>query len=545
MQRTVRRQVVELNAGKQQAVAALSVAYGREKQYWLNIFAEKENWPFIKQHRKIRDAAVKEKYQSQYGLQGRLWKLALIDAAETWDKYYKAIFANVKSLIYKRADWSKEQRHYANWCLYNYENVSALLSHDTPEFPKGDLDLKSRKAICRWLYKTIRKLKGKQPSVKIKRSFVLDAQCYNVFEKDGSQYLSIMSLDKGKRIKLPLKGRTAISGNIRIVTTNDVVEAHIGFKLTEKVMVGKDEAVDLGFTEVMIDTDGNSYGDDLGKILTEATEVRHVTGKARNKLRALKERYQNSSNPKHRKKAKNIKQYNLGYKKWRQREKATKAAIACEVNQALNQLLRERQPGVLITENLRHAFTFNRPKSVNRRMSAWVKGFMQDRAEFKTVAEGFRHLAVNSAYGSQECNGCGYVDAKNRNGNAFKCTHCGHEDHADRNAARNYLRRMDDPEITLYTPYTKMKEILLDRFNRQLETEGKAKLAVGTSSGTGVTVQGKTPDTETVPSPHAPSMPTKDCESGLCNRSGQQQEGLISRSNLTVTRRAKRNRDDV
>jgi transposase len=46
-----------------------------------------------------------------------------------------------------------------------------------------------------------------------------------------------------------------------------------------------------------------------------------------------------------------------------------------------------------------------------------------------------------------------------RKGDIFYCEVHG-EMEADHNAALNYLARMDDPEITVYTPYRKVKDIL-------------------------------------------------------------------------------------
>jgi len=49
---------------------------------------------------------------------------------------------------------------------------------------------------------------------------------------------------------------------------------------------------------------------------------------------------------------------------------------------------------------------------------------------------------VDPAYTSQICPVCGVVDAKNRKTQAvFHCRHCGHEAHADVNAAQNILAR--------------------------------------------------------------------------------------------------------
>jgi hypothetical protein len=71
----------------------------------------------------------------------------------------------------------------------------------------------------------------------------------------------------------------------------------------------------------------------------------------------------------------------------------TKAAIKCEINTGINDLFRTSHCSVLVTEDLRHGFSFNGPKTVNRRLSFWVKGTIQDRIAFKALAEGFRQKA--------------------------------------------------------------------------------------------------------------------------------------------------------
>jgi len=119
---------------------------------------------------------------------------------------------------------------------------------------------------------------------------------------------------------------------------------------------------------------------------------------------------------------------------------------------------------------------------------------MQDRIEFKALVKGFHHKQVNPAYGSQNCVHCEFVDHRNRNGDDFKCLFCGHEDHADRIAALNYLRRYSDEEIGLYMPHNQIRTILLTRFHRRLETEQS------------VTVPGRT--LETVFQVHSP--PNRD-----------------------------------
>lgn len=119
----------------------------------------------------------------------------------------------------------------------------------------------------------------------------------------------------------------------------------------------------------------------------------------------------------------------------------------------------------------------------NRKLSAWCRGKLQERISFKALAEGFRHKQVNPAYGSQTCPKCDFVDRRNRTLDKFTCLHYRHEAQADQVAAENYARRWDDHEIGLYMPYSQIKTLLLDRFQRRLEAEQSA------------TVPGRTLDT--------------------------------------------------
>jgi transposase len=72
--------------------------------------------------------------------------------------------------------------------------------------------------------------------------------------------------------------------------------------------------------------------------------------------------------------------------------------------------------------------------------SCW--GTLATRLEQKAGASGVTVLYVDPRFTSQQCHVCGYTNALNRESQAtFRCQQCGHEDHADVNAARNILAR--------------------------------------------------------------------------------------------------------
>jgi putative transposase len=59
---------------------------------------------------------------------------------------------------------------------------------------------------------------------------------------------------------------------------------------------------------------------------------------------------------------------------------------------------------------------------------------------YKAESAGREVIAVDPRNTSRTCPECGHVSAGNRYGAVFRCQHCGHEAHADVNAAENILR---------------------------------------------------------------------------------------------------------
>lgn len=69
-------------------------------------------------------------------------------------------------------------------------------------------------------------------------------------------------------------------------------------------------------------------------------------------------------------------------------------------------------------------------------------GMARQMLVYKAAWSGVMLVAVPPAYTSQECSACGHTAAENRKSQAvFQCVACGHGENADRNAAKNILRR--------------------------------------------------------------------------------------------------------
>ena len=81
-------------------------------------------------------------------------------------------------------------------------------------------------------------------------------------------------------------------------------------------------------------------------------------------------------------------------------------------------------------------------------------GMFATMLKYKLAERGGELIHVDPAYTSQTCAECGVIDKASREDQAtFSCVHCGHEDNADVNAARNILQArtlaVEPPKRTL------------------------------------------------------------------------------------------------
>lgn len=100
-------------------------------------------------------------------------------------------------------------------------------------------------------------------------------------------------------------------------------------------------------------------------------------------------------------------------------------------------------------------------KNITRRLSAWTKGVIATAIETISRRRGSTVVYINAAYTSQVDSRNGFLLGK-RNGDWFYCSD-GVVLQADVNAARNVLARLYDQEIDRWTPFQKVKAILLKR----------------------------------------------------------------------------------
>ncbi len=195
---------------------------------------------------------------------------------------------------------------------------------------------------------------------------VVRSDNYTTFQLGGRAWIKIPSLQKGKRIPIPLNTNIEPSGTLRLILIDGIVEVHYTIDILESKSGGsRTVGIDKGYTEVFVDSDGIEYGKGLGKVLTKKSDQLKHKYQKRNKLKAI-------ANKKPHKKP-NIIQNNLGRKKLNQQNRQTKSQVQDIIYQATHQLIDKAE--VIATEDLTSKIASKKlGKNVTRRLSAWTKG---------------------------------------------------------------------------------------------------------------------------------------------------------------------------
>ena len=89
-------------------------------------------------------------------------------------------------------------------------------------------------------------------------------------------------------------------------------------------------------------------------------------------------------------------------------------------------------------------------KNLNSAILQQSWGELIRQLEYKTEWSGTQLIKINPAYTSQKCNLCSNISQQNRKNQAFfVCQCCGHQDHADINAAKNILAHFSSSRVGL------------------------------------------------------------------------------------------------
>ena len=421
-------------------------------------------------------------------LQARHWKLALEETSKMAMMHWKSVIAEAKkNLAHTLKRFNDQDRHYACWllCGINRQFFELLdgripvpnpevsfdrnycLSYDRTLSPKT---LRSIAGIVRRTVNRVRRESVFYPRTKAFHNRIdFDTSCYTVRSTEDAQFLELMSLQPGKRISLRLKGRSKIRGTLQLIRDTAgtySLRVYVPQECEAQRKTGTVIGIDLGYTEMMATSEQELLGTDLGQYFSAISDKRRKNSEGRNRMYSLFRNLLKKSGKDKLAKAERIRKNNLGRKKQRARYIRDIGVIKTIVNRELNLLFTRRKNPIkeIVVEDLSARMKVHFGKKWNRRLSGWMRGYLQERIRYKAKKFGIEVSEVNPAYSSRECPRCHCTDKENRQGNSFKCSRCGYHGHADLVAALNILGRLGDKEIRIGMPPSRVKAVLDGRY---------------------------------------------------------------------------------
>jgi hypothetical protein len=135
-----------------------------------------------------------------------------------------------------------------------------------------------------------------------------------------------------------------------------------------------------------------------------------------------------------------------------------------EINRATNLCFTEHAGCQFAYEQLSVATMRLKARAMNAYLRAANLAHIPEQITWNATKRGVRATRVKSAFSSQECTVCHYVDQKNRpHQQTFCCGVCGHTAHADQNAAANTASRFGDLELRACRSRQDIKMLLMRR----------------------------------------------------------------------------------
>lgn len=434
--------------------------YKNVKNYIYSRYSGINSILLIENDRKVRDEYVKIKFYEQWKLPARYWKLALSEAFSNIKSGWSNIKLRIKDQVKENNNLNNEDRHYINYILKSNKLYHKVLIYENFDIPKvfnnKNLNYKYLNNLIR---RYTRKYKGEIAYSNKNTTFSVDTGLYSY--KNGC--INITSTKKGKRLPIKLTESSSKNKTLKVKIIGDKLEIHCPLRI--KTKHHKDYTntigIDKGYKYLFAVSSEKFYGEKLNTYLNKETERLNKVNSNRNRFYAMYNKYLKLNNTK---KAHNILKNNLGKVKYNHNKLKYNEHLKSYINQSLNNLIQEEKPKEIVMENLDFvSWNDTYPKSVKRKLSRWIKGYIRERIEYKCDYNNILYTYINPAYTSKICSICGGFGK--RNGDVFSCETCKNL-HSDLNASKNILKRKYDKEINLYTKYSKVKEILEKRVDK-------------------------------------------------------------------------------
>ena len=181
-----------------------------------------------------------------------------------------------------------------------------------------------------------------------------------------------------------------------------------------------------------------------------------------------------------RRKAKRIEENNTKTnKRFRNQSRKIKEHLKTIANEEIALVLKaDSDIGYIIMENLDIRGQASTWSKLNRRLSNWIYGILQERVEYKAGLKSIETSYVNQAYSSQYCHTCGSKIQRDKSHYENAICQVHGQLNADINAAHNLVWMYENhPEVTKWTPRETIKQL----YEERSDCYGKAVYSLITS----------------------------------------------------------------
>lgn len=452
----------------------LFVDYGKCRGQFFNQLCGINNLENVTNFRQIRNQirqlGINKTLVSQYDFLNKHWVYALFDTCSNINSMWSNTANKIRKVIQTNDNLTVDERHYLYYVLRFNTLWLGILKYNTKAYlalPKkyqesymrfiNDLTNKQLTHLHGYLRRLTRRYKAYPHKVSLhNKSMTYDENMYR-FKSDN---LFCFSSNKNRQVfnvTLTSNWRYSKKGNLQIILNRyqKRLEIHKLIKTHKCKLNGtKTIGIDKGlYTLISCSTD-NEYGIGFSELANQEVDRLSKVNANRNKIRHyLKLKGQTLTNKQYLKKRNQHREY-----------------LHAVINSAIYQMILNEKPKEIIKEDL--TFTTDKlPKIYNkqlarlrRNLSSWTKGYLDERLEYICDKYSIKYQNINPAYTSQYCPKCGHK-FKERTGVHHEltyCINCGWMN-ANTAAAKNILKRKDDNEISLYTPYKNVKKILDSR----------------------------------------------------------------------------------
>lgn len=461
--------------------------------------------------RKIRDALKSEKPSEQFGCTTRMWTMALFDVIANIRSAWSNLAGTIKELIRENDGLGDEEKDYLRYVVSSRKIWGDILCGRKVGRPTAaykdllaDVDESRLKHLHVYLRRITRREKARISHSTSCRTLYLDENMYTFSEaeEDGHNvYLFSFSpgISKAGRITVRLRGPFcyAHKGSIRIVWDGECITIHKAIQArccSPDRKKKKTLGIDKGYSTLLSCSTGHEYGEGIGRIMNAEADRRCVKSRQRNQfiqkekdvredMRKVREAMHAIHDPeildwlrdtgsRLQKMADRIRFHNIGSARYSAEEHRHQECLNATVNHAVRVMIREENPSSISKENLKFTRNSDRGPRFRQKMSSWIKGYLDERIEYICASFSVGCTDVNPAYTSQYCCRCGEpVVRSGKHHEIAACPCCGVMN-ANTMAAVNILNRLGDSEITVYTPYRKVKSIMESRRHQKTGTRG-------------------------------------------------------------------------